>query len=56
MVPARRERGALLATLTTLTRLTNLTALTRLTTLIALFRAVALPWVIRVRGFHKSLL
>jgi hypothetical protein len=54
-VPARREWGALPATLTALTRLTNLTALTRLTTLTRLL-AVALPWVTRVRGFHKSLL
>jgi len=46
MVPARRERG----------RLTNLTALTRLTTLTARLLAAALPWVIRVRGFHKPLL
>jgi hypothetical protein len=45
-VPARRERA----------RLTNLTALTRLTTLIARLLAVALHWVNRVRGFHKSLL
>lgn len=56
IVLARRERGALPATLTALTRLTNLTALTRLTTLTARLPAVALPWVIRVRGFHKSLL
>ena len=56
MVPARRERGALTATLTALTRLSNLTALTRLTTLIARLLAVALYWVTRVRGFHKSLL
>jgi len=56
MVPARRERAGLLATLTALTRLTHLTALTRLTTLTARLLAAALPWVIRVRGFHKSLL
>ena len=56
IVPARRERGALPATLTALTRLTHLTALTRLATLTARLRAVALPWVTRVRGLHKSLL
>jgi hypothetical protein len=47
MVPARRERVALPATLT---------ALTRLTTLTARLLAVGLHWVIRVRGLHKSLL
>jgi hypothetical protein len=47
-VPARRERGG--------GRLTHLTALTGLTTLTARLLATALPWVIRVVGFHKSLL
>ena len=56
MVPARRERAALTTTLTALTRLTNLTALTWLTTLSARLLAAGLPWVIRVRGLHKSLL
>jgi len=56
IVRARRERVALTATLTALTRLANLTALTRLTTLIARLLAAGLPWVIRVRGLHKSLL